>query len=152
VSAIPENAIIWKLKSINAITAIVGTRIFPRMAKQGTLRPYIIVDRTPGQVIPQFSSGPSQLNKTPLTIYCIGSQTGGYKESRDIGRLVQSSINPAGVTGSVQWNGTWIDHCWVIQTYDSSSPPVEGDEVGFPIEAIDCLLFHLNCDSAGSVP
>lgn len=146
-SAIAENALIWKLKSVNELRQFVNGRIFPRVAPEGSNKtPYIIIDRPPGQENPQLARGPSDLIKTPMTIYCVGKD---YLESRTVGRLIKPAINPPNVTGSVQWNGTWIDHCVVTQTYEASAPPQVADEIGYPIEAIDCVLFHLDCDSAG---
>lgn len=144
-SAIPENALIWKLKSVNAISALVAARIFPRVAPEGSKTPYIVVDRPPGQENPQLLAGPSSLLKTPMVIYCVGAT---YKESRDLARLIKPAINPSSVTSSVQWNGTWVDHCIVGQTYEASEPPKMGDEIGYPIEAVDVVMWHLDCDSS----
>lgn len=149
-SGIPEAALCWKLKSVNAINNAATGGIYPRIAPEKKAPPYIIVDRPPGQERPQLASGPAQLIKTPMTIYCVGSQLGGYLESRAIARLIPPQINPSGVTGSVQWNGTWIDHCTCSQTYEASAPPNVADEIGYPIEAIDIVLFHFECDSNGS--
>lgn len=146
-SGIPEAAIIWKLKSVNAINSAVNGQIFPRIAPEKAPYPYIIVDRPPGQSNPQTSTGPAQLVKTPITIYVVG-QT--YSQSRSIARLLPSQLNPNGFTGSVQWNGTWIDHCTVNQTYEASGPPQVADEIGYPIEAIDITVFHFECDSNGN--
>lgn len=146
-SAIAENALIWKLKSVNTITAITSTRIYPRMAPESSTKtPYIVIDRPPGQEITQTISGPSTLTKTPMVIYCIGVS---YKESRDLARVVQTAISATGVTGSVQWNSTWVDHLIVSQTYEASEPPKLADEIGYPIEAIDVMMWHMNCDSSG---
>ena len=149
VSGIPEAAIVWKLKSVNAITALVGTRIYPRIAPEGSLYPFIVVDRPPGQSNPQTASGPASLIITPMTIYCVANEkAGGYEKSRAVGRLIKPALNPTGVTGSVIWNGTIIDHCTVSQTYEASAPPQLADEVGWPSEAVDIELFHLDCDSS----
>lgn len=147
-SGIPEAAVAWKLKSANTNA---GTRVYPRMAPEvGNKTPYIIIDRPPGQQIQQTLSGPAQLIVTPLTIMCVCDEAGGgYIASRALGRQVQAALNSSGATGSVQWNGTWIDHCIVTQTYEASAPPQLGDEVGWPIEAVDIVLYHLNCDSSG---
>lgn len=147
VSGIPENALIWKLKSVNAINTAVSGNIFPRSRPEtSTATKYIIVDRPPGQLNPQLANGPQTLIKTPLTIYCWAPT---YEASRAIARLIKPAINPSGVTGSVQWNGTSVDHCIVGQTYEASAPPAEGDEIGRPCEAIDIVLYHLDCDSSG---
>lgn len=151
-SAIAEAAIIWKLKSVNAVSNAATGGIYPRIAPEGTIAPYIIVDRTPGQIRSQTARGPGALHNTPMTIFCVGKSDatgGGYKQSRDLCRLVEAAINPSGVTGSVSWNGTSVDHCSVLQTYDASVDPKTADEVGYPVEALDCVLFHLNCDSTG---
>lgn len=147
-SGIAEAAVVWKLKSANTNA---GTRAFPRIAPEGSNKtPYLIVDRPPGQQNPQISTGPSFLKITPMTVYCVcDEKSGGYIASRALGRQVEAALNPSNVTGSVQWNGTWIDHCVVTQTYEASAPPQLADEVGWPIEAIDIVLYHLNCDSSG---
>lgn len=147
VSGIPEKALIWKLKSVNAINSAVSGNIFPRnKPEKSTASKYLIVDRTPGQTNPQLANGPSSLIKTPMTIYCYAPD---YDTSRVIARLIKPAINPASVTGSVQWNGTWIDHVTVVQTYEASEPPRAGDEVGYPCEAIDIVMHHFDCDSSG---
>ena len=143
-------AVVWKLKSVNAITAIVGTRIYPCRAPQGATLPYLIVDRPPGQQnLALTSQGSGSLRRTPIAVYCFADKdTGGVKQAGDLMALVDPAIAPtSGVTGSVQWNGTWIDHCTVNDTYAHIEAPVQAEEVGWRsmVGAFD--VWHLNCTS-----
>lgn len=145
---IASSAVVWKLKSVNAITAIVSTRIYPGAAPEGATLPYIIVDRPPGQVsLGRTSQGQGGIEKTPVTVFCFADRdTGGLKQAGQIVELVRSNLCPAsGVTASVQWNGTWIDHCVGNGQYQHLEKPQEGDEVGWRAMAIDIDVYHLNC-------
>jgi hypothetical protein len=138
VSGVAESALVWKLKSANTNA---GTRVYPRIAPQESNKyPYIIIDRPPGQENPQTAQGPASVIRTPLTVYCVGET---YQQSRDLAAQIKPAINPSGFTSSVKWNNIWIDHCTVSSTYDASGSPIFGDEVGFPIEAVECVLFYL---------
>lgn len=145
---IAASAVVWKLKSVNAITDIVSTRIYPGKAPEGARLPYICIDRPPGQEsIGRTAQGQGSIEKTPITVYCFSDKdTGGLNQAGQIVALVRSNLCPAtGVTGSVQWNGTWIDHCTGKGQYAHIENPQEGDEVGWRAMAIDIDVFHLNC-------
>lgn len=141
-------AVVWKLKSVNTITAIVGTRIYPCRAPQGADLPYIIVDHPPGQTsLAAYSQGQGAIRKTPLVIYCYADKdTGGIKQADDIAQLVDAAIAPvSGFASSVQWNGTWIDHCVVNDHYAHIESPQEGEEVGWRAMIVSTDVYHLNC-------
>lgn len=145
---IAVSAVVWKLKSVNAITAIVSTRIYPGRAPQGAALPYIIVDNPPGQQnIGQTGQGSGNLRKTPLMVMCFSDKdTGGLKQAGEISALVEVALAPvSGVTGSVQWNGTWIDHTTLGESYQHIEDPQEGDEVGWRSMAVPVTVFHMNC-------
>lgn len=145
---IAASAVVWKLKSVSAINSVVSTRIYPGRAPQGATLPYICVDRPPGQV-PQakFSTGTGSLRKTPVSVFCFGDQTtGGIKQAGELVELVRAALCPtSGVTASVQWNGTWIDHCTDNGSYEHIENPQDGGEVGWRAMAIDIDVFHMNC-------
>jgi hypothetical protein len=145
---IAASAVVWKLKSVGAITALVGTRIFPGKAPPGAAYPYICVDRAPGQVsLGDHSRGQGSLYKSPVTAFCFAERdTGGIKQAGTIIELVRTHLCPtSSVTGWVEWNSTWIDHCTAKGQYEASVDPKEGDEVGWRAMALDVDVFHLNC-------
>lgn len=145
---IAASAVVWKLKSVNAITAIVGTRIYPCRAPEGATLPYLIVDRPPGQQnIGATAQGKGSIRKSPVMVYCFSDRdTGGIKQAGDLEKLVNDAIVPvSGVTGSVQWNGTWIDHCMTNDSYAHIENPQEADEVGWRAMVGSFDVYHLNC-------
>lgn len=145
---IAVSAVVWKLKSVNAVTAFVGTRVYPGRAPEGATLPYIVVDNPPGQQnLAQFSQGQGSLRKTPLVVMCFSDKdTGGLKQAGDIAAVVEPALAPtSGVTGSVVWNSTLIDHCTAGETYQHIEDPQQGDEVGWRAMAIPLMVYHLNC-------
>lgn len=113
---IAAGAVVWKLKSVNAITAIVGQRIYPGRAPQNTPLPYIVVDRPPGQQnLGQTSQGSGKFRKSPVVVYCFADKdSGGITQAETIRALVEPALAPSsGVVGTVTWNSISIDHVTV---------------------------------------
>jgi len=137
--------VVWKLKSVNAIKAIVSDRIYARRAPQAAARPYVVIDNPPGQEQQgRTSRGQGAFRKTPVVVYCVGSDTGGVNESFTVAKLVDKALSPQdGVTGTVTWSGLSVDHCVTRDVYDASTDPTEDDEIGYPIAAVAVDVFHL---------
>jgi len=139
VSAIAEAAIIWKLKQTSAVTALVGQRIYPRIAPENDRKPYIAVLRPPGQTVDHTNNSPIAVARTPLMIACVGET---YEQSRSLSDPIAAALDASGWTGSVFWNDTEIASCFQGGTYDQSTFPQVADEIGFPVEFITFELEH----------
>jgi len=144
-AAIPEAAVVWKLKSVGAVTANVGSRIYTRLAAQSVDEksgPYIVVTRAEHARQTRKLTGPDSLLQTRLSVFCCGSS---YDTAMDVALTVVAALDPSSVTSAATWNGLAVDSCRVIGISDSSDPPNDADEVGFPAVSVDVDLFHLNC-------
>jgi hypothetical protein len=138
-SSIAESAVIWQLKQSSAVTAIVGQKIYPRIAPQDIKIPYLIVLRPPGQMNDHTSQGQVGVARTPIVVACAGSS---YDESRSLGIPVHQALDGTGWTGSKIWNGTEIASCMTGEDFDQSGFPQLGDEIGFPVEFMSFELEH----------
>lgn len=141
-----EAAVIWKLKQDAGVSALVGARVFPRLAPQadGTPneygdKPYLIVMRPPGQLTGHTNNSQIPVARTPIFVACVGRT---YDESRTLSNPVSAALDPNGWTGSQSWNGTEVASCWQGETYDQSTYPQLGDEIGFPCEFVTFELEH----------
>lgn len=144
-AAIPEAAVVWKLKSVGAVTANVGPRIYTRLAPQSVNEksgPYVVVTRAEHSRQTRKLTGPDSLLQTRLSVFCCGSS---YDTAMDVALTVVAALDAAGVTSSSTWNGLAVDSCRVIGVSDASEPPNDADEVGFPAVSVEVDMFHLNC-------
>ena len=140
-SAIPETAVIAKLKATSAVTALVSTRIYPRIAPQDASMPYIVVTRPSGETRPQRANKPTTFCVTPMSVFCVAET---YQASRDVSTQAVLSLQPnTANTGSATWGAVAVDHCTVLGTHDGSGNPQLADEIGFPVEIVEIDLFHL---------
>ena len=143
---IPEAAVVWKLKSVGAVTANTGTDgIYTRLAPQSVdtkIKPYIVVERAEHQRPTRRLTGPDSLLLTRISVHCMGRS---YEVAMTVALTVVAALDPSGVTSAMTWNGLAIDSCRVTGITDSSAPPSENDEIGFPAVTVDIDLFHLNC-------
>ncbi len=141
-SNVAENAIIAKLLGTTGVTALVGTRIYPRIAPQGDnggAKPYLIVLRPEGQENGQMASGRYGVAHTPIIVACVGET---YDQSRTLSPAVVTALNPPGWTGSQAWGTTEVAGCQLDDTFDRSSLPQLADEIGAPVEFVAFDLEH----------
>jgi len=147
-SKVAENAVIAKLLATADVIALVGRRIYPRMAPQGKdggQTPYIVVLRPEGQVNGQCSSGLYGVSHTPIFVACVGET---YDESRSLSPVVVRALSPRGWTGSQVWGGVEVASCQLDDTFDRSSFPQLADEIGAPVEFVAFDLEHSTEDQA----
>lgn len=138
-SAIAEAAVVWQLKQTAEVTALVGQRIYPRLAPEDTVKPYLIVLRPPGQLTDHTSQSPIGVARTPIVVACVGDR---YETSRACSDPVSAALDPSGWTGSQVWNDTEIASCMQGETFDQSVFPQLADEIGFPTEFMTFELEH----------
>lgn len=141
-SDVAENAVIKKLLATAGITALVDTRVYPRIAPQGHdagAKPFLLVLRPEGQVNTQLASGLHPVSFTPIIVACVGET---YDESRSLSPAVVAALCPASWTGSETWGGTEVAACQLDDTFDRSSLPQLADEIGAPVEFIALNLNH----------
>jgi hypothetical protein len=141
-AAAAELAISSKLKATAAVTAYVSQRVYTRIAKEGETKPYIVITHPAGERREHTANSRSKFRKTPLSIRCVATT---YLEAAQIADAVVDAIDSAStaVTGSQTWGGVSVDHCVVLDNYDASDQPQLGDEIGFPVEAVELDLFHI---------
>ena len=141
--AAASNAVIAKLKSTAAVTALVSNRIYPGDAGQGVEEPYIVVRRPQGDTRNQQINKRDSFRKTPLAIYCAGDRK-VVNSAANVADAVIAALDPTtAVTSSQTWGTVSVDHCDVTDAYDVSENPVEADEIGFPCEVILVDLYHI---------
>ncbi len=144
--AIPEAAVVWKLKSVSGVTSLTGSDgIYTRLAPQGVdekRKPYIVVTRAEQQRTTRKLAGPDSLLLTRLSVYCCAES---YDTAMTVALAVVSALDPSSNNTAATWNGLAIDYCKVSAVTDASTPPSEADEIGLPIVSVDIDLFHLNC-------
>jgi hypothetical protein len=138
-SGVAEAAVIAQLKNTTAVTNVVGTRIYPRIAPQDSAKPYIVVMRPPGSLYQHTQNAQIAVARTPIFVGCVGST---YEESRSFSAAVSAALDGSGWTGSQFWNGTEIASCMQTDDYDQSTYPQLGDEIGFPCEFVTFDLEH----------
>ena len=141
-SNVAEKSVIAKLLSESSITGLVGTRVYPRLAPQGSdggAKPYLIVLRPEGQENPTASTGLTGVSFTPIIIACVGAD---YDESRTLSQPVIDVLSPSGWNGSQTWGTTQVGSCQLNDTFDRSSLPQLADEIGAPVEFIAFDLEH----------
>ena len=145
-ASIPEAAVVWKLKSVSAVTALTGADgIYTRIAPQGVdekRKPYIVVTRAEQQRTTRKLAGPDSLLLTRLTLYCCAES---YETAMAVAAVVIAALDPSPNNTVATWSGLTIDYCKVTAVSDASTPPNEADEIGLPIVSVDIDLFHLNC-------
>lgn len=124
-SGVIEDGICDKLKATSAVTAICGTRVYPRLANQSEQKPYIVVSKTPGQESVHCSSGPTGLQMGNLSVRCFGRD---YKAARDLATAARVALD--GKTGA--FGGTTVRMCLLQDEADASTLPDQDDEVGHP--------------------
>lgn len=138
-SAIAESAIIWQLKQATPVTDIVGNRIYPRIAPQDAIRPYLIIMRPPGQETGHTNNSQIAVARTPIIVACVGDT---YEQSRSCSDAISTALDPNDWTGSKFWNNTEVASCWQGETFDHSGMPQLSDEIGFPIEFMTFEIEH----------
>jgi hypothetical protein len=138
-SSIAEAAIIWQLKQSTPVTAIVGNRIYPRLAPQGEEKPYLIVMRPPGQQTGHTNNAQIAVARTPIIVACVGDT---YEQSRSPSDAISAALDPNDWTGSKFWNNTEVASCMQGETFDHSGMPQLADEIGFPVEFITFEIEH----------
>ena len=138
-SDVAESAVIARLKSVTGVTALVGQRIYPRLAEPTAEKPYLVILRPEGQENQGTYKGLTGVSRTPIIVCCVGST---YIESRSLSQPVIEATVPASATGSATWGGTEIGSCTLDETFDRSTLPQLADEIGFPVEFVTLELEH----------
>lgn len=134
-----EKAVIAKLLETSGVTALVSTRVYPRICPQADPKPYLTVLRPEGQINQQHSTGLSGVSFTPIIVACVGST---YDESRSLSGPVIAALVPSGWTGSQTWGSTEVGSCQLNDTFDQSTLPQLADEIGAPVEFVAFDLEH----------
>ena len=140
--AAAETAVAAKLKATAAITALVSQRVYARIAPEGETKPYIVIVHPQGETRNRTANRRDIFRKTPLTLRCVADT---YLEAATVANTVIDTLDSSStaVTGSQTWGGVSVDHCAVMDNYDASDQPQLGDEIGFPVEAVELNLFHI---------
>lgn len=129
-SANCEKALIAKLKTVSAVTSLTSTRIYPRIAPEGTGREgFIVVRRMPSGTNRHRLNGHCPLVNSMVMVACCGAT---YLDSRNIAEAVQE----AGLFDGGTWGGVDVICMEIQDDYDESEIGQMADEIGRPIEAL----------------
>jgi hypothetical protein len=132
----PEAQVVAQLKGSTALTALVGTRIYPIMARQVSSQPYVTYQRIATQHI-NASTGGSDVAFSILQLNCYAAT---YSGAKGVSAAVKASLaNWSNTTGDPA-----IDMCHIQNESDLPDDPIPGTDK--PIFAVtqDFLLQHGN--------
>lgn len=132
----PEAAV-YKLMTDDAtVAALVGTRIYPAIAPQSTVTPYIVYQRIATQHL-HTMDGIAGLAETTIQIDCYASTYGAVKALADAVRLALD-----GYTGTPVGDGTVIGGILLDNTNDNPESPQTGLETILQRVSMDFTIWY----------
>jgi hypothetical protein len=134
-TGIIEDGVIDKLLAATAVTAVVSTRIYPRIADQTAAKPFLVVQLGEGQQTWHHSGARSGQATTNISVACVA---GTYKAARALGYLVELALDKqTGLFGAEV-----VRHCLHQGTFDRSANPQDDDEIGITAVGVDFSICH----------
>lgn len=115
-----------ELLAASGVTAVVGEKIYPGMAPQNTVAPYVVWRRNGGDPMSVLSGSGRTRRFINLLIYCFSAEN-DYDKACDLADAVHDAI----VTGTGKLKGT-------------CNPPVDGFEPETRLFSVilEARLFH----------
>lgn len=128
-SGVIEDGLVDKLRASPTVTAVVSSRIYLRQAPQNATAPYIVVNKQPGQRDVHHSTGAAGISIAMVQVTCFSGENGAYQTARQTMELVRETIDGIGrgFFGSV-----FVMFCHRADSFDTSTVPLQDDEIGFP--------------------
>ena len=124
-----ESAIYTRLKNDAGVAALVSTRIYPNIARQSKVMPFIVyyMDRAPEHHL----GGASNLITADLTVECYAEGETAYADVRTLAAAVRASLDGyRGTAVDADGNNISVRTCIMEADADSFLPPVDGGEKG----------------------
>ena len=113
----PEAFIYGRLTSTAAITAIVGTKVFPVMAPQGTIAPLVIYQRMNVSREPSLT-GPTGV---PVVTLQLTSWASSYETAKTLAREIRLAVD--GYTGT--YGDVTIQRTNLVGEMDGAEMPTD---------------------------
>lgn len=148
----PYEAVITRLKGETAVSSLVGERVYPRMAPE-SVRPgheetkyssYVVVTRPNGIALNASLGRVSGTKQIPLKLYCCAKTHQLACQIADAVIAVLAPFDSDYWNESQTWGEVTVSHCSLIDSYDGSTDPQFGDEVGIPIEVLE-MTIDIDC-------
>lgn len=130
-----DAALITYLLDQQTITAEVEDRIYPDIAPQKAERPHLVVRLDDG-VGEGHAGGHAGLTTNDYSIYCEGSQVGGYAEAKDLAEIVRLTLD--GYQGLM--DDVDVRRVEAVVRASTRGTPRQGDEVGLPSVVVDAEI------------
>ena len=137
-----EAALLTRLKASAALAALVGTRIFPHVARQGTVLPYLVYSATQS---PEYDLGGNAvgLSQCEFTVEIYTEGEAAYKQGKQIVSEVRNMLDglraSINVTVGVNVTSVSVRTC-IIQPggiADSYVAPIDGSEYGRAVHVLE---------------
>ena len=120
----PEVLLVAKLKSMSAVTALVGTRVWPLYRKANTL-PAITYEVTGDEPI-NHSTGTTKTSFVRVSILCFAATYAGVKTLAAAVRGDEAESSPSGISGWTDGNSS----IWHLQSViEDMEAPRTGENI-----------------------
>lgn len=120
-----EYGVLARLLDTAAVTALVGDRIYMRIAPQNPTVPYLVFTVMAGGESYVHAGGPADFKKENVSIVSVGAT---QTASRELATEVEKALH--GQRGT--WGDEDIRGAFRVSSFDRSQQPTEDDEIGFP--------------------
>lgn len=121
-----EDALVAKLKSLGAISALVGTKIFPDTAPQGTATPYLVYEQTSRSDKACLSGERSGIVMDDFQFFAEGLERSDCAAIRDAVTAAVDGTLARGTWGGV--GGIAVRGCTIGTASSSNENPPEASQ------------------------
>lgn len=139
-----EKSLVIYLKSISAVSALVGDKVYPLSAKQGIGYPRIEYQALSGLALASLDSGPCSLHQARYQLSCWGET---YSEAKDLARAVKGTATTQRLDGYRGWMGgqaagNFVQSSRIENSQDDEEPPVHDDDEKLERVIFDVILWY----------
>jgi len=132
-----EKGLYALLAGTSAVTAIVGTRIYPGKAAQNAGQRYVVYRRSFTEHRRNLR-GSGSLKRATITVESFGAN---YNDAKTLAQAVYNAIGENGTSG-VTWGGHAVRIArWEDET-DEVIPPQMGDDAGVFSVLLDLVVWY----------
>lgn len=129
-----ETALVAYLKSKTAITNVIGDRIFPQVAPQGTAEPYLVFARISGASGHHMTAADGvQQTRYQFDAY------GRYSQVKEVGEALRQSLD--GYRGAI--GGEHVQTCHLMDERDLYEEPDDKQQFGTHRVSMDFLIAYV---------
>ncbi len=131
-----EKTIVNILASATVVTSLIGPRLCPNHARQGTDYPFATYEQSGGSPVATFG-GPSKLTSYRMTVQVASDTYGTAKAAMNAIAGVLSGLRGQ-LSGFLDVRGVFLE-----SGSDSYDPPVHDDDVGVHTCSVELLLWYI---------